>query len=139
MPINLKCPEFHHPFRSGRTILTLALLIVLQTSYGQVQKFDFQDLSAFKDPGKSWKTAGNIHADLDESNKFETSRGTGILVNDPGKKTGQDLYTKDEYGNIDLELDYMMAKGSNSGIYFQGQYELQLNDSWGRTAVTSGE
>lgn len=33
----------------------------------------------------------------------------------------------------------MMAKGGNSGIYFQGQYELQLNDSWGYKVVTSGE
>jgi hypothetical protein len=30
-----------------------------------------------------------------------------------------------------LKLDYMMAKGSNSGIYLQGRYEVQLLDSWG--------
>jgi hypothetical protein len=30
-----------------------------------------------------------------------------------------------------LEFDFMMAKGSNSGIYFQSRYEVQLFDSWG--------
>ncbi|UJH90687.1 DUF1080 domain-containing protein [Antarcticibacterium sp. 1MA-6-2] len=135
----MKHTYFCHPFRSGRTILLLALLVLVQNSYSQVQKFDFQDLSAFKNPGKSWKIVGNVHADLDETNELETSRGTGILVNDPENKAGQDLYTKDQYGNIDLKVDYMMAKGSNSGIYFQGQYELQLKDSWGLTAITSGE
>lgn len=135
----MKYTYFNHPFRSGRTIFLLALLVLAQNSYSQLQEFNFQDLSAFKDPGKSWKIVGNVHADLEQQNKLETSRGTGILVNDPGKKAGQDIYTKDQYGNIDLEVDYMIAKGANSGIYFQGQYELQLNDSWGVTSVTSGE
>lgn len=135
----MKYNFFHHPIRSGRTILMLALLFFIQTSYSQVKEFDFQNLSSFKNPGKSWKIVGNVHADLEQPNKLETSRGTGILVNDPGNKSGQDLYTKEEFGNMDLVVDYMMAKGSNSGIYFQGQYELQLHDSWGLTAITSGE
>lgn len=135
----MKYPYFHHPFRSGRNILILALIVMVQTSHSQVQKINFQDLSAFKNPGKSWRIVGDVHADLEKSNELETSKGTGILVNDPEDKAGQDLYTKNEYGNIDLELDYMMAKGSNSGIYFQGQYEIQLNDSWGSKTITSGE
>lgn len=39
---------------------------------------------------------------------------------------------------MDLELDYMVAKGANSGIYLQGLYELQLEDSWGVNTPTSG-
>jgi hypothetical protein len=41
------------------------------------------------------------------------------------------LLTNLQHGDLDLELDYMMAKGSNSGIYLQGRYEVQLLDSWG--------
>ncbi|TDN95071.1 uncharacterized protein DUF1080 [Salegentibacter sp. 24] len=130
---------FHHHFRSERIILLLTLVLFVQTSFGQQQEFDFNDLSSFKNPGDSWRTAGNVFTDLDESNELKVVRGTGILVNDPDRNNGQDLYTEDEYGNIDLELDYLMAKGSNSGIYFQGQYELQLKDSWGVNAITSGE
>ena len=40
---------------------------------------------------------------------------------------------------MDLELDYMMAKGSNSGIYLQGRYEIQLFDIWGKAKPTSSD
>ena len=135
--MNIKNMEFH--YRKSKIILLLALLVSGQMLWSQTQKFDFRDLSAFKNPGKSWDVVGNAYADLQESNEIETTRGTGILVNDPDGKAGQDLFTKKQYGDIDLELDYFMAKGSNSGIYFQGQYEIQLKDSWGVEAVTSAD
>ena len=68
------------------------------------------------------------------------SAGTGALVNTPGSKTpGTDLYSNMEHGDADLELDYMMAKGSNSGIYLQGRYEVQLLDSWGVVNAKAGD
>lgn len=59
------------------------------------------------------------------------SAGTGILLNmnDDVKKTN--LLSVMEHGDIELELEVMMPKGSNSGIYLQGRYEVQLLDSWG--------
>jgi hypothetical protein len=36
-----------------------------------------------------------------------------------------------EHGDINLEFDFMIPKGSNSGIYLQSRYEIQINDSWG--------
>ncbi|MEX1241870.1 MAG: DUF1080 domain-containing protein [Cyclobacteriaceae bacterium] len=98
-----------------------------------------KDLSAFKDPGKSWKMVGSVTADLNNPNVLNISSGLGILINLPDKKNhGADLFTRDEYGDIVLELDYMMAKGSNSGIYFQGRYEVQLMDSWTLKTPTPG-
>ena len=124
----------------GKNILLILILLVISPDiYGQSQQIDLQDLSAFRDPGKSWEIVGNVYAELNEPNELEVKKGTGVLVNDPEKGKGKDLLTKNEYGNIDLELDYLMAEGSNSGIYFQGQYELQLNDSWGFRPVTSAE
>ncbi len=56
------------------------------------------------------------------------------------KKThGTDLYTTAEHGDVELELDYLMAKGSNSGIYLQGNYEVQLLDSWGVQHPKAGD
>jgi hypothetical protein len=36
---------------------------------------------------------------------------------------------------MDLEVDYLMAAGSNSGIYLQGRYEIQLLDSWASSST----
>ena len=57
--------------------------------------------------------------------------GTGILlnINDNVKKTN--LVSVFEHGDIELEFEVMLPKGSNSGIYLQGRYEVQLFDSWG--------
>jgi hypothetical protein len=90
------------------------------------------DLSVFKAPSKSWQIAGSVQADINKTNVLSFSNGTGILVNFPDKKNkGEDLYTLAEYGDIDLELDYLMALGGNSGIYLQGRYEIQLEENWG--------
>lgn len=133
-----KC--FYQNFSLAKYILVkLVLLAMVTKSFGQVQEENFKDLSGFIEPGKNWKVAGNVFADLDEQNKFEIKKGSGVLVNNPKKGEGQDLFTKNQYGSIDLELDFMMAKGSNSGIYFQGQYELQLFDSWGSRNISSGD
>ena len=105
---------------------------------GQSQ-IDLTDLSAFQNPGKSWRIAGGIGADLKKNNTFNIQPGKGILVNVSDEKNhGTDLYTEAEYGDVDVEFDYMMAKGSNSGMYLQGMYEVQLEDTWGKKKITFG-
>lgn len=97
-----------------------------------------QDLSAFNDPSQSWKIVGAVSSDLNKANLIFPSEGNGILLNQPSKKkAGKDLLTKDEFGSIDLELDYMIARKGNSGIYIQGRYEVQLADSWDLTNPTA--
>lgn len=99
---------------------------------------DLKDLSAFKNPGQAWSVAGSVTANLNEVNVLNVTKGTGVLVNQPTKKiAGSDLLTLGEHGDIVIELDYMMAKGANSGIYLQGIYEIQLEDSWGMMNTTA--
>ena len=40
------------------------------------------------------------------------------------------LITDEKYGDIELYVEFMLAKGSNSGVYLQGLYEVQVFDSW---------
>lgn len=94
-----------------------------------------QDLSFFKTPAASWSVASAVKADLTKPGALIVTPGTGVLVNNPAKGSGVDLYTGMEHGDIDLELEYLMAKGSNSGIYLQGRYEMQLIDNWGSAAA----
>ena len=108
--------------------------------FGQsVTQIELNNLSAFKNPSKSWQIVAGVKADLTQPNSLSSTKGSGVLLNLPDNRNkGEDLYTNAEYGDIDLELDFLMAPGSNSGIYLQGRYEIQLLDSWGATSVKSG-
>lgn len=96
------------------------------------QTIPLTDLSGFKQPAANWRIAGDVNADLQKENTLTTTSGTGVLVNLPEKgKHGLDLYSNWQHGDLDLELDYLVSAKSNSGIYLQGRYEIQLLDSWG--------
>jgi hypothetical protein len=120
-------------------LLLLAGITGALTS-GAQQTLPLTDFSAFQTPGPSWQLAADVRADISKEGVLTPAAGTGILVNLPDKKSpGKDLFTNLQHGDADLELDYMMAKGSNSGIYLQGRYEVQLLDSWGVRNPRSGD
>jgi hypothetical protein len=43
-----------------------------------------------------------------------------------------DIYSKQKFGSCLIELEVMVPKGSNSGIYVMGEYEVQVFDSFGK-------
>lgn len=57
---------------------------------------------------------------------------SGVVLNGPTGRT-TNFCTERRFGDIELYLEFMLAKGSNSGIYLQGLYEIQIFDSWGST------
>lgn len=130
---------------------TLPLLSLAQ------EELPLTDMTGFAEQAGNWKIVGEVLVDrnLDihqeqasaESSKKKRRRrnkdqtptpkavsyeaGTGILLNDPNDSQKDNLLTTWEHGDVRLILQVMMPKGSNSGIYLQGRYELQLLDSWG--------
>lgn len=91
----------------------------------------FDDLKGFRSAADNWTIAADVYIDRNLDKSLKTAPGTGILVNLPGEGSNDHLYTSFEHGNMELEVDVMMPKNSNSGLYFQGRYEVQLFDSWG--------
>jgi hypothetical protein len=124
-----------HFLSSSSLLLLLACSAIAQTDIYNLQNLPLQDLSAFKSPGKNWSIAGEVTGNFNDS-QLRTKSGQGILVNtlgdkDPKYQAGQNLFTSLEHGDMVMELDFILPKGSNSGIYLQGRYEIQLMDSWG--------
>ncbi len=92
---------------------------------------DLNSLEGFKPVAKNWQIVGDVYVDQSKKRTFVSKPGTGILLNVPEKSMKENLFTAFEHGDIEIELDVMMPIHSNSGLYFQGRYEVQLLDSWG--------
>jgi len=62
----------------------------------------------------------------------------GVMVNNPVQKTGEahiqygNLRTRDTFEDFNLKLEVNVPKGSNSGVYLRGIYEIQVMDSYGK-------
>lgn len=100
---------------------------------------ELNDLSAFQATAANWSIAGQVMADYTKEHHIEPKPGTGVVVNQNDETNKGHLYTSWEHGDLDIYLEFMMPKGSNSGIYLQGRYEVQLLDSWLVDQPTSGD
>jgi hypothetical protein len=56
------------------------------------------------------------------------------IVNSATKegKPASDIMTVEKFGDVELYIEFMCADRSNSGVYMNGQYEVQIWDSHGR-------
>jgi hypothetical protein len=130
-----------------RTLATLAVAVAAclpaAADSTPATPFNGKDLSGWKlkDPKKShWEAYPNAWPLLDPKNPgafAEGAGGTSKAGSTPGslvnvKGGGTDIYTEEKYGNVHLELEFMVPKNSNSGIYLMGEYEVQVLDSYGK-------
>ncbi|HKE22090.1 MAG TPA: DUF1080 domain-containing protein [Bryobacteraceae bacterium] len=61
------------------------------------------------------------------------------IVNGKDGKTAN-LITNEKFGSFELYLEFLLAKGSNSGVFLHGLYEVQIFDSYGFDgALTAGD
>ena len=121
----------HHP------LAVLLLLFFGFPLHGAAQErlplteLSLESMREFRSPSPNWQLAAAVESDRHQRGSLVAKPGTGVLANLAGEETGDNLFTDWEHDDIELELDFMMPKGSNSGIYLQGRYEVQLLDSWG--------
>jgi sugar phosphate isomerase/epimerase len=88
------------------------------------------DLSAWSGDIGEWVNAGGAQVDPQDETRLAAEPGAGTLVNGPRGQTTH-LVSKPEFGDVEAHIEFMVPKGSNSGVYFQGRYEIQVLDSWG--------
>jgi hypothetical protein len=109
---------FHDIFRRDgrpyRTEETAYIKDIMQSEF----LFNDRDLAGWRKPIGEWEVADTIAA------------GEGTIVNGPKGRT-LNLLTETEFGDIELHVEFCIAKHSNSGVYLQGRYEIQVYDSFG--------
>jgi hypothetical protein len=132
--------------------LALALAALVPTNAADADKdktvtpFNGTDLKGWKPRNeKNNKWVVGVAA-LDEKEPRQLSvlmpedKSGHELVNDLKKgEHGTDLYTEQKFGDCTVELELMIPKGSNSGIYLLGEYEVQVLDSYGKDKVGPGD
>ena len=88
------------------------------------------DLTGWRAPTGGWTLVGEAAVDPHDHSRLIWNRGDDQLVNGSGGRTSN-LLTREEFGDVQAHLEFMIPARSNSGVYFMGRYELQIYDSFG--------
>ena len=95
-----------------------------------------ENLKSFQDPKDNWSICGKVKLDPANRRKLVTEPGQGIVVS---YGLGANLRTKETYRDCEVELEFMIPQGSNSGVKLAGCYEIQIFDSWKKKKVTGSD
>ena len=117
--------------------LALAILPAPAADTKPIEAFNGKDLKGWKtrDEKKSKWDVGI--AEVDSAKPTEFGPLAPALPGKPYemvnlKSGGTDIYTEEKFTDVLVEVEFMIPKGSNSGVYLMGEYEVQIIDSFGK-------
>jgi hypothetical protein len=112
--------------------------VAAEKEQGVATPFNGKDLAGWKtrDDSKSFWTVGAAKMDEANPTQLVVSKEGRELVN--AKEHGQDIWSEYTHGDAIITLEVMVPKGSNSGIYVHGEYEIQVLDSYGNEENPGG-
>lgn len=102
--------------------------------------FNGKDLSGWKTKQPASRSHWKVGtATLDPANpgKVKLVEGGSELVN--VERQGVDIYSDEKWGDARIEVEVFVPRGSNSGIYVMGEYEVQVLDSYGKKRLGGGD
>jgi len=109
----------------GSQFLAATMLLLLS---GHATTVEANDWFGVWNNADKWYEAGHATLNPDQNRLLVGKPGTGVLLNG---KTGRadSLVTKQTYQDVEVHVEFVVAKGSNSGVIFHGNYEIQILDS----------
>ncbi len=121
--------------RFARIALSLGCLWSLAYRVGAAERLSSGEssmtaLTDFRPTGKNWQTASALTGDPRRDKVLTTTPGNGLIVNLPDKTNRAHLLSAWEHGDLEVDLEFLLPPGANSGVYLMGRYEVQLLDSW---------
>lgn len=67
------------------------------------------------------------------------SAAAGGVISNGASGRASNLVSDRKFGDAEMHIEFLLPKGSNSGVYLQGLYEVQVADSYGIAHPTSHE
>jgi len=107
----------------------LCFLAITNTK-GETAELTGTDFSAWRGDTGQWQIVADTFANPANEQLLSSKPGTGTIMNGPAGRTSH-LFSEAEFGDIKAHIEFMVSKGSNSGVYFMGRYEIQVYDSYG--------
>jgi 3-keto-disaccharide hydrolase len=85
-----------------------------------------------------WDVAGGAMLNPDNIRRLVSKVGDGVLINGKDGKCPSLVTKRRDFRDVEIHVEFMLAKGSNSGVIFHGNYEIQILDSYGIKKPTAG-
>jgi hypothetical protein len=118
-------------------LVALLFTTVLAESSGEEAKWidlsAAKDLDAWTTPTGDWTRAGDAELDAKNARVLVAKPGTGVLVTGP---RARNLVTKQTFTDAEVHVEFLISKGSNSGVKLLGLYEIQILDTHGRKELS---
>ena len=134
-------------FTFTRSVFLGITVVCLIASYSRadgkakaIKLFNGKDLTGWLAKGGSPEETlkvGMAKIDPDNPRELIVEEDGHDLINFKGG--ARDFYTAEKFGDSVIELEFMVPKGSNSGVYVMGEYEVQILDSYGKKEVGAGD
>lgn len=122
--------------------LSSLLLIVMPGAADESAWIDLmatEKLDAFKSPPtEGWQWVGDVALNPDNPKRLIGKDGKGVWFNGPDGRA-RNLLTKENFGDAEAHVEFLVPKGSNAGVKFNGQYEIQILDSWGKKEIDGAD
>lgn len=116
--------------RSVALAFTITFMAPAGWSADTVKLIQGKDMSNWAGDTGTWFQVGEAKQSATDPKLLEGESGAGVIINGSDGRT-KNLISKAEHGDCILKIDFMVPRGSNSGVYLQGRYEIQVLDSFG--------
>lgn len=92
------------------------------------------DFKAWQEPIGDWFLASAVGVDPKNERRLAAEPGSdptggSLIVNGKSGRT-TNLITRQDWGDVEVQLEFMIPSHSNSGVKLEAVYEIQIFDSW---------
>jgi Domain of Unknown Function (DUF1080) len=103
-----------------------------------INLFGPKPFEAWEPAGNDWQIVGDVELDAKNPRKLIGKPGEVVVWNGI-KGSTNNLITKKKFTDIETHVEFLISKGSNSGVKMMGLYEIQILDSFGKKELTGDD